>query len=284
MKNKYRILKIAITVILLGFLMNFSLKRFSNKKISDDMVSVKLNDTDTQVYFIDEQDIKNLVDKNVPSRRIGDINIPVLEQTIKNLPAVDSANVYMDLNGHLHLDIRQRVPVFRYNYGDQDYYVDRRGISFPISRTYSHPTMLVTGKITKEEYPKVIDLVDKINEDDFCKKFFVGIAKQKGRFNLLTSDGRYKVELGDLENIEFKIKGFKTFAEKHLVYQDPDKYTKISVRYDNQIVTTLNPNFKENDSILAIGAKELAKNQKQPVIAQNSTKNNTNKNNEKKSN
>lgn len=284
MKNKYRILKIAITVVLLGFLMNFSLKRFSNKKISDDMVSVKLNDTDTQVYFIDEKDIKKMVDKNVPSKRIGDIDIPTLEKNIKNLPSVDSANVYMDLNGHLHLDIRQRIPVFRLNYKDQDFYVDRKGIQFPISRTYSHPALLVTGKIDKEDYPKIIDLIDRIEEDDFCKKYFIGLTKQNGRYHLLTSDGRYKVELGDLDNIEFKIKGFKTFAEKHLVYENPEKYTKISVRYDNQIVTTLNPNFKENDSILAIGAKELAKNQQQTTLAQSGAAINTNKTKQNKQN
>ena len=284
MKNKYRILKIAITVILLGFLMNFSLKRFSNKKISDDMVSVKLNDTDTQVYFIDEKDIKKMVDKNVPSKRIGDIDIPTLEKNIKNLPSVDSANVYMDLNGHLHLDIRQRIPVFRLNYKDQDFYVDRKGVQFPISLTYSHPALLVTGKIDKEDYPQIIDLVDRIEEDEFCKKYFIGLTKQNGRYFLLTSDGRYKVELGDLENIEFKIKGFKTFAEKHLVYENPEKYTKISVRYDNQIVATLNPNFKENDSILAIGAKELAKNQQQTTLAQSGATINTNKTKQKKQN
>ncbi len=49
-----------------------------------------------------------------------------------------------------------------------------------------------------------------------------------------------KVEIGDLDRIDFKVKGFKTFVEKYLVYQAPEKYSKISVKYDNQIVTTLN--------------------------------------------
>ena len=56
-----------------------------------------------------------------------------------------------------------------------------------------------------------------------------------------------------------KVKGFKAFVEKYLIHQNPEKYTKVSVKYDNQIVTTLNPNFKENDSIIAVGKKELAK-------------------------
>lgn len=258
MKNKYRILKIAITVIILGFLLSFSLKKFSGQKITDEKISVKMNEK-TPVYFIDEKDIKQIVIKENPSGKVGDLNIPELEKKINALPAVDSANVYLNLNGKLNLDIKQRVPVFRLNYNGKDFYVDEKGTEFPISKTYSHPCMLVTGDVKKDEYEKLAELVDKIDKDDFSKKYFIGISKYKDSYNLLTSEGNYKVEIGDLENIELKVKGFKTFVEKYLVFQDPQKYSMVSVKYQNQIVTTLNPYFKENDSILKAGHKDLAK-------------------------
>lgn len=258
MKNKYRILKIAVTLILLGFLLSFSLKKFSGQKITDNKISVKMSDK-TPVYFIDEKDIREIVKKENPSGKVGDLNIPALEKKINALPAVDSANVYLNLNGKLNLDIKQRVPVFRLNKNGRDFYVDEKGIEFPISKTYSHPCMLVTGNVQKDEYQKLAELVEKIDKDDFSKKYFIGISKDNGDYNLLTSEGNYKVEIGDLDNIEFKVKGFKTFVEKYLVYQDPEKYNMISVKYQNQIVTTLNPYFKENDSILRVRNKELAK-------------------------
>jgi cell division protein FtsQ len=264
MKNKYRILKIAITVIILGFLLSFSLKKFSGQKITDNKISVKMNEK-TPVYFIDEKDIREIVKKENPSGKVGDLNIPALEKKINNLPAVDSANVYLNLNGKLNLDIKQRVPVFRLNKDGKDFYVDEKGTEFPISKTYSHPCMLVTGNVKKDEYEKLAELVGKIDKDDFSKKYFIGISKDKnGDYNLLTSEGNYKVEIGDLDNIDLKVKGFKTFVEKYLVYQDPEKYNMVSVKYQNQIVTTLNPHFKENDSILKVGNKELAK---VPVIS-----------------
>jgi cell division protein FtsQ len=264
MKNKYRILKIAITVIILGFLLSFSLKKFSGQKITDNKISVKMNEK-TPVYFIDEKDIREIVKKENPSGKVGDLNIPALEKKINNLPAVDSANVYLNLNGKLNLDIKQRVPVFRLNKDGKDFYVDEKGTEFPISKTYSHPCMLVTGNVKKDEYEKLAELVGKIDKDDFSKKYFIGISKDKnGDYNLLTSEGNYKVEIGDLDNIDLKVKGFKTFVEKYLVYQDPEKYNMVSVKYQNQIITTLNPHFKENDSILKVGNKELAK---VPVIS-----------------
>ncbi|KMQ69695.1 cell division protein FtsQ [Chryseobacterium sp. FH2] len=258
MKNKYRILKIAITVIILGFLLSFSLKKFSGQKITDNKISVKMNEK-TPVYFIDEKDIREIVKKENPSGKVGDLNIPALEQKINALPAIDSANVYLNLNGKLNLDIKQRVPVFRLNNNGKDFYVDEKGVEFPISKTYSHPCMLVTGNVKKDEYQKLAELVEKIDKDDFSKKYFIGISKDNDDYNLLTSEGNYKVEIGDLDNIDFKVKGFKTFVEKFLVYQDPQKYNMVSVKYQNQIVTTLNPYFKENDSILKAGNKELAK-------------------------
>ncbi|MCJ8152920.1 FtsQ-type POTRA domain-containing protein [Chryseobacterium sp. SSA4.19] len=258
MKNKYRIIKIAVTVILLGFLLSFSLKKFSGQKITDDKISVKLNEK-APVYFIDEKDIREIVKKENPSGKVGALDIPALEKKINALPAVDSANVYLNLNGKLNLDIVQRVPVFRLNTDGRDFYVDEKGTEFPISKTYSHPCMLVTGSVKKDEYEKLAELVEKIDKDDFSKKYFIGISKDNGDYNLLTSEGNYKVEIGDLDNIEFKVKGFKTFVEKYLVFQDPEKYSMVSVKYQNQIVTTLNPYFKENDSILKAGNKELAK-------------------------
>lgn len=259
MKNKYRILKIAITVIILGFLLSFSLKKFSGQKITDNKISVKMNEK-TPVYFIDEKDIREIVNGENPSRKVGELNIPELEKKINALPAVDSANVYLNLNGNLNLDIKQRVPVFRLNFNGKDFYVDEKGVEFPISKTYSHPCMLVTGNVKKDEYEKLAELISKIDKDDFSKKYFIGISKDNdGDYNLLTSEGNYRVEIGDLENIDFKVKGFKTFVEKYLVYQDSQKYSMVSVKYDNQIVTTLNPHFKENDSVLRAAKIEVAK-------------------------
>ncbi len=259
MKNKWRILKILVTVILFGFLLSFSLQRFSDAPMEQVSVNLVELQESEKVYFIDEKEIRNLIKKSNPTKKIGDIDIPALEKKISRLPSIDSANVYLNLNGQLNVDIVQRVPVFRLNKNGNDFYVDRKGNEFPVSRIYSHPCMLVTGNVKKEEYIPLAELIDKINQDPFSKKYFIGISKVKKDYNLLTSEGNFKVEIGNLENIEFKVKGFKTFAEKFLVFQDQNKYNKVSVKYDNQIVTTLNPQYEGNDSILTVRKKQLAK-------------------------
>ncbi len=255
MKNKYRILKILVTVGILTFLLSFSLKRFSNKPMES--IKITMNEQQPSVYFVDEKDIKKIVKDSNPENKLGTLDIPTLEKKINDNDFVDSANVYLNLNGTLNLDIKQRVPAFRLLKNGKDFYVDAKGVEFPISKNYSYPCMLVTGNVKKEEYENLAVLIDKINKDDFSKKYFIGIAKDKGDYSLLTSEGHYKVEIGDLNNIDFKVKGFKTFVEKYMVSQDPNKYRKISLKYDNQIVTTLNPYFKDNDSLLKAQNKAL---------------------------
>jgi len=259
-------LKILVTVVLFGFLLSFSLKRFNNAKMEN--VSINMSQSKTPVYFVDEKDIKELVKQYNPTRKIGDIDIPELEKKINLIPFVDSANVYLNLNGNLNVDIKQRVPAFRLNKDGKDFYVDKKGVEFPISKNFSLASMLVMGDVKASEYGKLSELVEKIDKDDFSKRYFIGITKEKDNYNLLTSDGNYKVEIGDLDNIDLKVRGFKTFVEKYLVDQSPEKYKKISLKYDNQIVTTLNPYFKENDSILKNAPKiEIKKPEDQANLA-----------------
>ena len=245
MKKKYRFLKIIFVAGIWIFLLRFSLQRFNNRPVEDIVVKMLQKEP---VFFINDKIVREIIRRENPTNRIGDLNILSLERAIRAMPMVDSANVYLKLNGQLNLDISQRIPIFRLSKKDKSFYVDEKGVEFPASGDYSYQCMLVSGKVNPEEYPMLVDLVKIINRDDFSKNFFVGISKKGNDYYLMTNDGNYVVELGRLENLGFKIKGFKTFVEKYLIYQDQMKYSKISVKYDNQIVTTLRKGNEDKES------------------------------------
>jgi hypothetical protein len=245
MKKKYRFLKIIFVAGIWIFLLRFSLQRFNNRPVEDIVVKMLQKEP---VSFINDKIVREIIRRENPTNRIGDLNILSLERAIRAMPMVDSANVYLKLNGQLNLDISQRIPIFRLSKKDQSFYVDEKGVEFPASNNYSYQCMLVSGKVGSEEYPMLVELVKIINRDDFSKNFFVGISKKGNDYYLMTNEGNYVVELGRLENLGFKIKGFKTFVEKYLIYQDQMKYSKISVKYDNQIVTTLRKGNEDKES------------------------------------
>lgn len=191
------------------------------------------------VNFLLKKDVQKIINLHIPTGKIGDVKVPELEKSLLENPYVDSANVYLNLNGRIQVDLVQRVPAFRLRRGKKEMYVDRRGVEMPLHPTYAFDCMLVSGFVKPSEYPDLIRLIDEIYQDDFSRNYFVGIVKENNTFHLLTTQGFFKVELGALENIPFKIKGFKVFAEKHLSNQPLDKYRKISMKFDNQIVATL---------------------------------------------
>ncbi len=202
-------------------------------------MKVKMLSSGQSVYFVDEKDLENIIKKHNPDLKTGNLDIPLLEREVSKMNAVDSANIYLNLNGTLHLDIQQKIPVFRLTNGKKVCYVDEKGQEFNLSKKYSFPCMLVSGKIDKQEYLPIIEWIKAVEKDDFCKKYFIGISKKKNDYYLLTNDGHFKVEIGSLEDRDFKILGFKTFAKKYLAFQDQKKYKKISLKYKNQIITTL---------------------------------------------
>ena len=57
---------------ILVFLLKFSLDRFDNK--TSEAVSIKMIH-DEPVYFVDEEDIRNIVTQSNPSKKIGNIDV-----------------------------------------------------------------------------------------------------------------------------------------------------------------------------------------------------------------
>jgi len=84
------------------------------------------------VSFINDKIVREIIRRENPTNRIGDLNILSLERAIRAMPMVDSANVYLKLNGQLNLDIIQRIPIFRLSKNDKYFYVDEKGVEFPI--------------------------------------------------------------------------------------------------------------------------------------------------------
>ncbi len=237
MKNKYRLLKVFVTVILLAFMLNFSLSKFNNKPMQK--VSVNYIPGKERVFFVDRNNMEREIKAMNTRGIIATADIPAMEKKVLQNPYIDSANVYINLAGEIHVDIAQKVPFVRIIQGEKSFYVDQRLTPFPLSSVYSHPVMLAKGDIPPQDYPALKTLIEQIEADTFLKNFIIGIEYQKKNYNLISQIENVPIELGNLENTTVKLQGLKAFFNSYLSYQDPAKYKRISVKFDNQIVTTL---------------------------------------------
>jgi cell division protein FtsQ len=83
----------------------------------------------------------------------------------------------------------------RINNGAKQFYVDSNGEEFPFQINFHTHVCWFQGDIPKEDYKGLSELIAKIGKDDFNKRYFVGINKEGGNYELLTDEGNFKVQL-----------------------------------------------------------------------------------------
>ena len=130
----------AACLLVLGALGAFAAVRQSNRSV--DAVKVNIaNEFDN--YFISERGVTALLTKGGKEPVIGTQpegpRLRVLEARLKAHAFVRDAQVYRDLAGNLHADVRQNRPIARLTHPDTrlDTYLDAEGRALPLSPLFT---------------------------------------------------------------------------------------------------------------------------------------------------
>lgn len=162
----------------------------------------------------------------------------VEEQVLKN-PFVQDAECYKSPSGRLCLLVNQRIPLLRVmDVRGGDYYVDRSGQFMPASGAGGAHVILVTGHVT-DNLPEgfLYELGQFLLEDSFWKAQIQQVyVTASGDVELVPLVGSHIICLGKPHKLEEKLEKVKTFYAKVLSRIGWDKYSRIDVRFDNQII------------------------------------------------
>jgi len=167
------------------------------------------------------------------------INLHQLEANILSHPMVESASVFLTIDGLLKTKIKQRTPVARVLSDTSSYYIDKQAEIMPLSINHSARVLLVSGNIDEEDIPDIHFLVTEILNDAFLKKQIISVRKKENsEFVLRTRIGDQIIEIGNIEDLKLKFKNLESFYNKTMVDQTLDNYTSINLKYSNQVVCT----------------------------------------------
>ena len=226
-------------LILLGillFLYGFSSARNGVKKVKEPII--EFNEGGNE--FLTHEMVNKLLIQNqatVKNQAKSVIDLQGLEKSILSNPYIETATVFLTVDGLLSAVVKQREPIFRVNSNSMSYYVDVHGVKVPLSTNFSARVPLVTGKIKEIDLAELTSLIKKINADDFFKKEIIGIDKKSnGEYVFSTRSGSYKIEFGSLKDITTKFKKMKAFYNKALVDKTIHQYKTINLKYHNQVV------------------------------------------------
>lgn len=165
------------------------------------------------------------------------IDLHRLESQVLSNPYVESAMVFLTINGWLKTKVKQRTPIARVNAKNNSYYIDRQGQIFPLSPNYSARVLLVTGEFDDSECKKLTTFIKMILADDFLSKEVVGVEKkQADQYELSVRSGDYRIILGSLDEVAIKFKKMKAFYNKAYVDKTIQQYKTINLKFHNQVV------------------------------------------------
>lgn len=171
-------------------------------------------------------------------KRMVDIDVRQMEEALCKSPFVNKAQCYKTSGGHVCILLSQRTPVMRVkaDNGD-DYYVDNKGGVMPNTK-YVADITIATGAISRKYAQKVLaGLGNVIAADDFWKEQVVQVnVLADGTVELVPRVGDHIVYLGRPVDVERKLARMVKFYKYGLGKAGWNRYSTISVEFDNQII------------------------------------------------
>ncbi len=184
---------------------------------------------------------------------LNDINIHKLENVLKANPFIEYAKVFADMNGTVHVDIRQRKPVIRIiNRANVNFYIDENGLKIPMSDNYTARVLVANGLIDEDFSGNVDTLSSQLAKDLFRTAKFIRadtlwndqieqlFVDLKGDIEIVPRVGDHKIILGNADSLEVKFSNLLVFYKKAMPKVGWDTYKSINLKYANQIICEKN--------------------------------------------
>lgn len=220
---------------------------------------VVINITDSADYnFVTKRQLLTLADgdnNKTLGRPVKELPVAEIEKRISGLRELKTAEVYITIDGSLHVYADQRNPVMRVIPGSGgDYFIDEDGVVVRKRNLYSPRLHIVTGNINISRamldgvsvldtsiknsiLPDIYHFVKYIRSDSFWSaqidQIYVG---GRDEVDLIPRAGNHLIRLGSLEDYRAKLMNLEAFYNKVLPELGWNKYSVINLGFKDQIV------------------------------------------------
>ena len=232
------LLDIAIAVYLLFAITVFN--RPDDKAHICSEVSINITDSQTD-GFLNNEEIKKLLEQKscYPlGQPMSEVNIRKMEEILKKSPLVESVECYKGQNSKVYVQLSQRLPIIRIKADNgEDYYIDNKGEVMPKTR-YVSDRIIATGHISQAYATKILaPLANELAHDEFWQNQIEQInILENGTIELVPRVGDHIIYLGNHTHLSRKLDRMRMFYQYGLNEAGWNKYSYISVEFDNQII------------------------------------------------
>jgi len=187
---------------------------------------------------------------------VGDIDMMKIQRMLVHNPWIESASAYIGLNDTLVIKAKEYDPIMRvFNDQGRSVYVTDNGDILPASPRYTPRLIIASGNF---EFPtgngtthltdstfaatgisEALSIAKVIRDDEFLKGSIGQIYRNdKKEYEVMVNDLQARVVIGDIDNLDHKMKRLRTLLEKYSGTEELGDFKTLDLRYKNQIVCT----------------------------------------------
>ena len=235
---------ILLFLMLITVYLVIAVTTFNGKPDEQTCTGMELVINDSIDYgFISKREVQRILNAKKLSpigKKMGEVNIRELEDELRRHPLIGNVECYRTPDSKIGIEITQRLPILRVMAANgEDYYVDDKGFSMPVANTAAN-VAVVTGAVdkafaTKELYEFGLFLKEHPLWSAQIQQINVTPAKE---LELIPQVGDHVIFLGKPGGYEEKFERLETFYKKGLNEVGWNKYSRISLEFNNQIICT----------------------------------------------
>ena len=212
---------------------------------------ININGRDSGQWFIDRNDIVDVLTKNksvdIRNKPIKSFDLGSIETKLEKESWVKDAELFFDNEGILKVKVTERVPVARlFTPMCKSFYIDSAGKKLPLSSKMSVKLPVFTGypyqskKVGAPE-KKLIGQITQLSLYLADNPFWMAQISQiditpARQFEMVPTIGHHLIEFGEADEIKEKFHRLFIFYKQVLAKTGMDKYEKIKVQFDNQVI------------------------------------------------
>ena len=255
MKRPYKIMLILLGAVALAVLVVVANIGRSRSQVQGIDVSIRYGRTP---HLVDEQTVVDSVLKALPqllTQRVSEVDRDAVAEAATHVPYLKDVTATVSVSGKVVVRAAQRRPIARLFYGPRELYFDADGAMMPISRLGDCSVLVAGGDFTEPLY------VDSLNAQtealvrlaaylDAERKYHCLIdqiyVESDGDMMMVPKLGDHIIELGAVEDLDNKFDHLWTFYRKGMPRAGWETYSRISLKFDGQVVCTKDANKNKN--------------------------------------
>ena len=218
------------------FLFRLADKRFATKKVLMKQAVLKVEKSNFLDTLRIQKKIDDFLKDSISFKHFLDKEHFIEKEILKN-NAVRSVVVSLSPAGRLNVTVAAKKVLARVRANNTDYYLDDTFQPMELSPFYTQKVLLITDTIPKLKQKRIYKLIRNIQKQAFLQKNIVEIRHtQKGDYAMMMRKPPLKIILGDLSNLQLKLKKLSLFYRWAIKNKTLENYQQLNLKYKNQIV------------------------------------------------